>query len=484
MSMWTEAFFASVLRCLLVAENELLLFATFWFIVSAIDEAAIDLSWLWLRLNGHADAGKVPANLARSPLLGRAAILVPAWHEQGVIGEMIAHTLQAWPQREFTLYVGCYRNDPATIDAAIRGAGNDPRVRVIINPRNGPTTKADCLNRLYSAMREDEARTGTSYRNVILHDAEDMVHPSALAVMDRALAEVDFVQLPVRPEPQRASLWVAGHYSDEFTEAHAKTMVVRDALGAAIPAAGVGCGFSRDALNQLAALRIAAGASGPFASDCLTEDYELGLLVARNGGRSRFLRMRDQDGSLVATRSFFPATLDAAVRQKARWIHGIALQGWERLGWSGRPVDIWMALRDRRGPLTAIVLFSAYLLLAIDGLLALARAAGWQGIMPPSPLLDWMILIAFGSLLWRAMFRFAFTTREYGPLEGVLAVLRIPVANVISIMAGRRALVAYIRTLGGAEVSWDKTSHDSHPAASARSTIMPQPAATELRLAA
>jgi len=466
----------------LVAENELLLFATFWFIVSAIDEAAIDLSWLWLRLNGHAESGKVPANLARSPLLGRAAILVPAWHEHGVIGEMIAHTLQAWPQREFTLYVGCYRNDPATIEAAIAGAGNDPRVRLIINPRNGPTTKADCLNRLYSALQEDEVRSGANYRNVILHDAEDMVHPAALAVIDRALAEVDFVQIPVRPEPQRSSPWVAGHYSDEFTEAHAKTMVVRDALGAAIPAAGVGCGFSREALNRLAALRMAAGANGPFASDCLTEDYELGLLVSRGGGRSRFLRMRDADGSLVATRSFFPQTLDAAVRQKARWIHGIALQGWERLGWSGRPVDIWMALRDRRGPLTAIVLFAAYLLLAIDGLLFLARLAGWQDAMAPSPLLHWMVLIAFGSLLWRATFRFVFTTREYGPIEGVRAVLRIPVANVISIMAGRRALLAYIRTLGGAEVSWDKTSHDAHPAAHGRITTVPQP--VELRLAA
>jgi adsorption protein B len=254
-------------------------------------------------------------------------------------------------------------------------------------------------------------------------------------------------------------------------------MVVRDALGAAIPAAGVGCGFSREALNRLAALRMAAGASGPFASDCLTEDYELGLLVSRNGGRSRFLRMRDVDGSLVATRSFFPPTLDAAVRQKARWIHGIALQGWERLGWDGRPVDIWMALRDRRGPLTAIVLAAAYLLLAVDGLLLLARLAGWQGGLAPSPLLHRMIVIAFASFLWRALFRFAFTTREYGPLEGMLAVFRIPVANVISIMAGRRALLAYIRTLGGAEVSWDKTSHDAHPAAQERTMNGPQRAA-------
>ena len=461
---WALDGLAHGLRWLLVAEHELLLFATFWFVISAIDEAAVDISWLWLRLGGRAGAGRVPAGLAQSPLLGRAAILVPAWHEDEVIGDMVAHTLKAWVQRDFIVYIGCYRNDPATVAAACTGAGGDPRVRIVVNPVDGPTTKADCLNRLYAALRSDEARSGVMYRNILMHDAEDMVHPAALVVMDRALAEVDFVQLPVRPEPQPASRWIAGHYSDEFTEAHAKTLVVRDALGAAIPAAGVGCGFSREALASLARLRMTSGGTGPFAAECLTEDYELGLLIAREGGISRFLRMRDQEGQLVATRSYFPATLETSVRQKARWIHGIAFQGWERLGWSARPVEIWMALRDRRGPLTAVVLAAAYLLLVVEGVLGGARLAGWQESLEPSPLLRFMIALAFASFAWRAMLRFAFTTREYGAFEGLISVLRIPVANVIAIMAGRRALFAYMRTLGGEKVSWDKTRHGSHPA--------------------
>ncbi len=454
-----------LLGWLLTAEHELLLFAAFWFVVSAIDEAAVDISWLWLRLGGKASAGKVPQGLTESPLLGRAAILVPAWHEDAVIGHMISHMLGAWQQREFVIYVGCYRNDPATLAAAIAGAGGDARVRIVINEQNGPTTKADCLNRLYSALRADEARSGVQFRNVVMHDAEDMVHPAALAVIDRALAEVDFVQLPVRPEPQPASLWIAGHYADEFTEAHAKTLVVRDALGAAIPAAGVGCGFSREALASLARRRMAAGEAGPFASECLTEDYELGLLIARDGGRSRFLRMRDAEGHLVATRSYFPATLETSVRQKARWIHGIALQGWERLGWKGRPVEIWMALRDRRGPLTAVVLAAAYLLLFVEALLGTARMMGMVDGLAPSSLLQFMMAMSFVSFVWRALMRFAFTAREYGLFEGLAAVLRIPIGNIIAIMAGRRALVAYIRTLRGAKVSWDKTKHGEHPAA-------------------
>jgi bacteriophage N4 adsorption protein B len=463
-------FFAHFLRWLAVAEHELLLFAAFWFVISSIDEIAVDLYWLWLRLNGHARTTVVPAGLTEAALLGPAAIIVAAWQEDAVIGSMISHTLKSWQQRDFTLYVGCYRNDPATVEAAILGAGGDVRVRIVINGRDGPTTKADCLNRVYEALRADERRRGKPYRSVIMHDAEDMVHPAALVVMDRALAEVDFVQLPVRPEPQPQSRWVAGHYSDEFTEAHAKTLVVRDALGAAIPAAGVGCGFSRAALEQLAKMRIAAGETGPFAADCLTEDYELGLLIARNGGKSRYLRMRDSDGRLVATRSYFPATLATSVRQKSRWIHGIAFQGWERLGWKGRPVEVWMSLRDRRGPLTSVVLAAGYGLVAISGLLGLARLAGWVDGMVPSALLRWMIVLAFAGLAWRIAMRFMFTAREYGLIEGLCAVLRIPVANIISIMAGRRALMAYVRTLRGAELSWDKTAHGVHPATEGRAT--------------
>jgi adsorption protein B len=59
--------------------------------------------------------------------------------------------------------------------------------------------------------------------------------------------------------------------------------------------------------------------------------------------------------------------------------------------------------------------------------------------------------------------RLIFTTREYGLAEGVLAMLRIPVANVIAIVASRRALAAYAGTLAGSAVRWEKTAHHDHP---------------------
>jgi len=214
----------------------------------------------------------------------------------------------------------------------------------------------------------------------------------------------------------------------------------------------------------LRSARGGAAGDGPFAAECLTEDYELGLLISKARAKSSFVRVRDHRGELVATRAFFPSSIEASVRQKSRWVHGIALQGWDRLGWSGGKVDLWMSLRDRRSPLTALVLAAAYSLLVIEAVLAVARLAGWEIELALSPLLKIMLALSFASFVWRAIWRAYFTGREYGLAEGLRSILRIPVANVISIMAGRRALGAYIGTLRGQAASWEKTQHTHHPA--------------------
>jgi adsorption protein B len=451
------------LSWLALVEHELLLFSAVFFLIGALDELAVDLVWVWLRMTGRARSWRIDRHeeCVRA-LAGPAAVLIPAWREEQVITLTVAHALAAWPQRELRLYVGCYRNDRATTDAVVRGADGDPRVRLVVVARDGPTTKADCLNALYAAIEDDERRGAFRFRLVVLHDAEDMVDPAALGLLDRAVDEADFVQLPVLPEAQKSSRLVGSHYCDEFAEQHGKVMVVREALSAGLPAAGVGCAFARDRLGRLARQM---GGAAPFSVESLTEDYELGLRMKAVGGRSRFLRARGEDGRLVATRACFPSRFDAAVRQKSRWIHGIALQGWDRLGWSGGVGERWMRLRDRRGPVSALVLFTGYLVLAVAALL---QAAEMLGLRAPGRVEPWLVGIVAANLAafaWRAAVRFTFTAREYGCAEGLWSVGRIPVANLIAIAAGWRALLAYIRTLRGEKPQWDKTFHDAHPAA-------------------
>ena len=451
----------SALQWLALIEHELLLFAGVFFLLGALDELAMDGIWAWLRLSDRIPTPVVARDDMRFRQLdGRAAVLVPAWQESGVIAHTIAHALDAWRQKDLLLYVGIYRNDPATLEAAMRGADGDPRLRLVVLDRDGPTTKADCLNRLYRAMEDDERRSGVSTRMVVLHDAEDMVDPAALALLDRAIGDHAFAQLPVLPLPQPKSRWIGSHYCEEFAESHGKAMVVRSALGTSLPAAGVGCAFSRAALARLA---MRDSDTGPFSVESLTEDYELGLKVGATGGSSTFLRVRGRDGKLVATRAYFPDRLEDAVRQKTRWTHGIALQGWDRLGWGEGLAEFWMRMRDRRGPLAALVLLSGYLLFALAALLTVLDLAGFDRPWQPSALLTVLLAANIASFAWRAAMRFAFTRAEYGWREGLRAVLRIPVANVISIMAGWRALLAYARTLRGAPAVWDKTHHAAHP---------------------
>ncbi|GAB5348145.1 glycosyl transferase family protein [Alteriqipengyuania sp. 357] len=443
---------------LVVIHHELLLFASLFFLVGTLDELAIDFLYALGRIRGRIRTPRI----AREEVEGRAlsgpvAVIIPAWREDDVIGATLRHMLRAWPQAQLRVYVGCYANDPETIAAASSAVRGDGRARIVVNEVAGPTTKADCMNRLYRAIEEDERRERVSYRMVLMHDAEDMVDPAALPLFDAGLATADLMQIPVLPVPQAESRWVAGHYLDEFAEAHAKAMVVRDWLGVGFPSAGVGCAIAR---ARLAMLDIVAQGQGPFDRESLTEDYELGLRVAEQGGRTSFLRVRGEEGHLVATRAFFPQKLDTAVRQKTRWVCGIALQGWDRLGWTGNLVDGWMRMRDRRGPLSALVLFSAYLLLVLSGVLAVAHVARGPVL---TPLTEALLFVNAASLVWRAVWRGAFTAREYGPGEGVRAVLRIPLSNIIAIVAGRRAVVQYLASLRGAILAWDKTEHSGHP---------------------
>ncbi len=355
---------------------------------------------------------------------------------------------------DYRLYVGCYPNDPETI-AAVREV-EDPRIRLVIGPAIGPTTKADCLNRLWAAMLADEAAEGRRVKAVVLHDAEDVVHEAELGIFDRLIERFDLVQLPVLPLIDPNSRWIAGHYIDEFAESHAKELVVREAVGAGVPSAGVGCAFSRDVLARIA---VRSGA-GPFDAASLTEDYELGLRIRLAGGRAAFVRLPESEGgSIVATREYFPGTISAAVAQKARWMTGIALSGWDRLGWSGGLAERWMRLRDRQSVLAALCLVAAYVALVLWALLSLRHIFLGISAPPVPPLLGTFLNISFVLLVWRLAMRFAFVTHAYGWREGLRSVPRVVVANAIAMLAARRAVIGYIGARKRGRPKWDKTTH-------------------------
>ena len=441
--------------------RETLLFAALGILVGGVDDLAFDCVYLALRVRRKLGGGEQPPAIELTPPSApkRFAIFVPAWDESRVIGAMLRAALARFDHPDYRLYVGVYPNDRATIGTVANVAQTDSRVRLVIGDSPGPTTKGDCLNTLWRALCADE-RNGESIADaIVLHDAEDVVHPAELIVFDRLIGDHATIQLPVLPLVTRGSRMISGHYCDEFSESHTKSMVVRTALGAGMPLAGVGCAIARPVLESLAAARGGA----PFDAASLTEDYEMGLTVAREGGRGAFVRVAASPGGApVAVRAYFPTTLDAAVRQKARWTTGIALAGWDRIGWSRWSDwrDHWMRMRDRRAPLGMLVLGAAYLAPIVwAASLGCHRLAGTPALPADSAIRP--LLVTNGlAMLWRLAMRAAFTGRAYGWREAILAIPRAFVANLISMLAARRALAIYIGMLLDGITRWDKTSHD------------------------
>lgn len=442
--------------------RELAFFAATGFLIGGLDDLSVDIAWggraLWRHTTIYSRHRRATAGSLCPPAIsGRLAIFVPAWREEGVIGAMIATARDRLEGCEWRLYVGTYPNDPATRAAVATAAADDPRIRLVVGDRDGGTTKAGCLNWLWQQMLRDEVSEGRPFKGVVLHDAEDVVHRDELTVFDTLLDRFDLVQIPVEAMPVRglgaAAALVSGVYSGDFAEAHGKEMVLREAVGAAVPSAGVGCAIRRAMLGTLA-----TDDNGPFDPTSLTEDYELGLTIARAGGRGIFARIAATDGDgVVAVRACFPHTLVASSRQKARWITGIALAGWDRLGWTGGLAERWMRARDRRAPIAALILACAYL-----GLIVYAAAAGLAiAFGRPLAIALPATLLRINTLLlgWRMLVRAAFTARVHGVRMAALAPLHMLIGNFVAVTAAARAVGSYLGILRGGRVRWDKTAH-------------------------
>jgi len=436
---------------------ELALFAGVGFLLFGISDLIVDVIYFarraWRALAVYSRYPRAFASeLPPSDNPGLIAILVPAWDEASIIASMLRATLRRLDYSDYRIFVGYYRNDPAT--AAAVASVEDPRIEAVRVDADGPTTKADCLNHLYDALVAYEAASGRSAKAVVLHDAEDVVHPLELKIFDRLIDRAAVIQLPVLPLPDANSRWVSGHYCDEFAEAHVKELVVREAVGAAIPLAGVGCAVARKPLAQLAAMQ----EGKPFSGSSMTEDYEVGLRIGALGLKTMFVRIPARAGErgVVASRGHFPATLGAAVRQKARWLGGIALAGWDRLGWGGGIGERWMRMRDRRGPLAALLLLAAYGAALLWSQLWLAEALGAPIQARLDPALVTLLMINGWLLAWRVLMRASFTTSAYGWREGLFSIPRLVVGNVIAMLAAARAVSLH---LGGGARQWDKTRH-------------------------
>jgi adsorption protein B len=293
------------------------------------------------------------------------AIIIPAWKEGHIIGRMLLGNSKRIDYARYYFFVGVYPNDPETIDEVINARNTLPHVVPVINSRPGPTSKGQMLNQVIDRIFTFEKEHGLHFDVIHMQDAEDVIHPKMLSLVNDRLDTFAFVQTPVFSLDVNRGQLVASTYMDEFAEYHTKDILVREHLGAAVPSAGVGTAFSRELV-----LSFLSAKKSVFNEKSLTEDYELGVTVHAAAYQPHFACCYYLDASsgareFIATREYFPKQVMRSIRQKARWSLGICLQGWRNLGWVGSASNRYFLYRDRKGIFTSSLVLVGYLLLLI-----------------------------------------------------------------------------------------------------------------------
>ncbi len=388
----------------------------------------------------------------------RIAIFVPCWKEAGVIGNMVRHNLAAICYRNFDFFLGVYPNDEATTEVAGNLADTLRNVHVAACPHPGPTSKADCLNWIYQRMSLFEEEHGVRFDTIVLHDAEDLIHPDALGVINRERANYAMVQVPVLPLSTSLREFTHGIYCDEFAEFQIIDMPARQFSGSFIPSNGVGTGFSREVLERMARER----ENRIFDPASLTEDYETGLFIHQLGYSQLFARLTRGEKGLMATREYFPRKVRSAIRQRTRWVTGIALQCWERNGWRGCWRTRYWFWRDRKGLIANPVTFLTNALFAAgvaDGFASVAAHRPWAFAVsnPKVVALCWMTLLL---QCFRVSLRMVCVARVFGPLFALGVPVRSFHGNFVNCFASLGAMWNYLSAqLHGRPLVWQKTEH-------------------------
>jgi bacteriophage N4 adsorption protein B len=440
--------FARILEHVDRALGVALLPFTAWILLSGLDDLLVDVVWIASRLSP-----RTHLPLPQHELQPLTAIFVPMWRESEVIRSMVDHNCAAIDYRNYHFFLGAYPNDPETLAVGRQLELERACVHLATCPHDGPTSKADCLNWIYQHMMLYEESQGLHFDTVVVHDAEDLIHPRALTTINAAIETHDTVQVPVLALPTPLPDLTHGIYCDEFAEYQTRDMPVRGVMGAFLPSCGVGSGYRREALDNLAA----HSQNRIFEPSCLTEDYENGLRLHQLGARQAFVAVHRAGESFLATREFFPRRLGPAVRQRTRWLVGNVFQAWERHGWPGGMAQRYWLWRDRKS-IAGSLLTAAMNLISVYGVLRAmsGHTAIWS---------EWhtqLLLPATSAfLIWRIGVRIWCSAQVYGLGFAVWVPVRLLYGNVINALAASKAILTYVHSRWkGQPLRWVKTDHE------------------------
>jgi adsorption protein B len=467
-------------------------------IISGLDDLFVDISY-WIfrkRYKNNLPSLSYIRTKQESPI----ALVIGAWQEYSVIGRTISIALNKLEYSNFRLFVGVYQNDKKTQDEVRKFSENDPRVIMCVNPKDGPTSKADNLNNVFDCIAKYE-KYHTEFAIVLIHDSEDFIHPLSMKLDNYLISyKGDYgVQIPVVPIKSKLGKLFHRTYCDAFAEMHTKELIVRQALHAYIPFAGTGMAFNRKIFyymqsgnkkyleqikfeNEYNIVNVTkinkhnwqnfstivgdpASRTSIFNEANLTEDYEMGLKFHSLGFKTSFVNLimleDDDDNTEIATQSYFPNKFWGAVKQRSRWIAGINLQNWQIYKWKGSIKTKYFLARDRKGIFSSLFLIISYLLLVYSVLNIIDAQRGW-GVFPAvielNSTLWYTLMFCFVFLISRLFHRVYFTYKWYGIKYAMLSIFRMLADNFVNFFASLRALKIFF-SVKEKKLVWDKTDH-------------------------
>ncbi|HPC28984.1 MAG TPA: glycosyltransferase [Candidatus Ratteibacteria bacterium] len=450
-----------------------------WFVVtiyvlSGVQDFVYDIwgySWRIIRKFRFKTRQRLTLNRLRLREQQMIAVFIPAWKEAGVINKMLDNIIKRVEYDKYIVFVGTYPNDPDTQNAVDQLAQTNARIVKVVTSRPGPTNKADCLNHIYRAAKEYEIQNNIFFEIIVMHDAEDFVHPYSFLLYNYLIPRIDAVQLPILPLPTKLSNWVHWTYADEFSENHMKDVMVRERMQGFVPYAGVGTGFSRRFFNYMESIR----GVNIFNEDTLTEDYSAARATKDAGLISIFVNLILADDKspwyrplckreyFISNWAYFPFDFVRAVKQKTRWIVGIAFQEWANTGWHGNLATKENLIKDRKGFITSACNLLGYVVFGYVIIYLLGRynivPFKWEPIFYPGTPLFLLIIIATCFMVIRIIQRVVIVTMVYGIVPGLLAIPRLFLVNIINGIASFRALNLFLKTWSQQVLKWDKTEH-------------------------
>ncbi|AIR62207.1 bacteriophage N4 adsorption protein B [Cedecea neteri] len=448
--------------------------------ISGIDDLYIDAVYWLRRLWRACTVRHQYPHVSRQTLLQLQekplAILVPAWHETGVVGKMTRLAAASIDYENYHIFIGVYPNDAATQRDVEDVCARFPNVHKVVCARPGPTSKADCLNNVLDAVFQFERDACFSFSGFVLHDAEDVISPLELRLFNSLIDRNDLIQLPVYPLERSWKHFTSLSYLDEFSELQGKDVPVREALAGQVPSAGVGTCFSRRAVLAL----LADGEGRAFDAQSLSEEYDISFRLRKKGMTETFCRVQVVDNvderkrpfgaqrrraNVVCVREYFPDTFREAVRQKSRWIIGTVFQGFKTHRWTSSWRLNYFLWRDRKSGLVNFLGFGVMLIaIQLGGLWIYEHTVddAWQ-FMSILCCDEWFVILLWinlGLMGNRVLQRIIFVTGFYGLRQGLLSIPRLFWGALINFMANCRAVRLVLLYGDPRRVAWDKTRHD------------------------